>query len=157
MKEGEREGAFKPKTLLAYMKRVPVKRVVHLPNVTADPIKFSLLYNLSQGSPLPPGAPSEKLASYTLTGLESVLSRYNTTGKISVHFSTDSSSLLKVSFQIYLQVAMLCRHVIDILLGPVACILVHWAHCTMCSCCQGPRTTLSSGFCCGCSWRRQRV
>ena len=78
------------------MKRVPVKRVVHLPNVTADPIKFSLVYNLSQGSPLPPGAPSEELASYTLTGLESVLSRYNTTGKISVHFSTDSSSLLKV-------------------------------------------------------------
>lgn len=68
VKEGEQDTAFKPKTLLPYMKRVPIKRVVHLPNVTADPIKFSLQYNISQGSPLPPGAASREMASYTLTG-----------------------------------------------------------------------------------------
>lgn len=68
MKEGEEEAAFKPKTLLPFMKRVPVKRVVHLPNITADPIKFSLKYNMSQGASLPPGAASDEMASYTLTG-----------------------------------------------------------------------------------------
>lgn len=68
MRESEQEAAFKLKTLLPYMKRVPVKRVVHLPNITADPIHFSLQYNLSQGMPLPPGAPSEDMASFTLTG-----------------------------------------------------------------------------------------
>lgn len=96
VKESEQETAFKPRTLLPYMKRVPVKRVVHLPNVTADPIHFSLHYNLSQGMPLPPGAASAEMASFTLTGVDAVLSKYNTTGKISVHFSADSSSLVKV-------------------------------------------------------------
>lgn len=30
--------AFAPKTLLPFMKRLPVKRVVHLPNITSDPV-----------------------------------------------------------------------------------------------------------------------
>lgn len=68
VKKGEEEAAFKPKTLLPFMKRVPVKRVVHLPNITGDPIKFSLQYNMSQGASLPPGAASDEMASYTLTG-----------------------------------------------------------------------------------------
>ena len=32
--------AFTPKTLLPFMKRLPVKRVVHLPNITSDPVCF---------------------------------------------------------------------------------------------------------------------
>ena len=96
VKESEQAAAFKPKTLLPYMKRVPVKRVVHLPNVTADPIHFSLHYNISQGMPLPPGAASAEMASFTLTGVDAVLSKYNTTGKLGVHFSADSSSIVKV-------------------------------------------------------------
>lgn len=32
--------AFKPKTLLPFMKRLPVTRVVHLPNITSDPVRF---------------------------------------------------------------------------------------------------------------------
>ena len=81
VKADERESAFKDKAVLPFMKKVPVKRVVLLPNITADPIKFSLLYNTSQGLPLPPGAASKQMAEYTVTGVDGVLSKYNTTGK----------------------------------------------------------------------------
>lgn len=81
VKTGEAESAFKPKTLLSYMKRFPIKRVVHLPNVTADPIKFDLVYNVSEGSELPPGAASPLMAQLVLTGVDSILAKYNTTGK----------------------------------------------------------------------------
>ena len=39
--------AFKPKALLPFMKKVPTKRVVHLPNITTGPW---------QQCPLPDGA-----------------------------------------------------------------------------------------------------
>ena len=81
VKTAEAEMAFKPKTLLSYMKRFPIKRVVHLPNVTADPIKFDLVYNVSEGSDLPPGAASPLMAQFVLTGVDSTLAKYNTTGK----------------------------------------------------------------------------
>lgn len=81
VKAEEAESAFKPKTLLSYMKRFPIKRVVHLPNVTADPIKFDLVYNISQGSELPPGAASRHMAQFVLTGVDTTLTKYNTTGK----------------------------------------------------------------------------
>lgn len=81
VKAEEAESAFKPKTLLSYMKRFPIKRVVHLPNVTADPIKFDLVYNISQGSELPPGAASPHMAQFVLTGVDTTLTKYNTTGK----------------------------------------------------------------------------
>ena len=81
VKTEEAENAFKPKTLLSHMKRFPIKRVVHLPNVTADPIKFGLVYNVSKGSELPPGAASPLMAQFELTGVDSTLAKYNTTGK----------------------------------------------------------------------------
>lgn len=81
VKAGEAESAFKPKTLLSCMKKFPIKRVVHLPNVTADPIKFDLLYNISQDSELPPGAASTQMAQFELSGVDSTLAKYNTTGK----------------------------------------------------------------------------
>ena len=81
VKAGEAESAFKPKTLLSYMKKFPIKRVVHLPNVTADPIKFDLLYNISQDSELPPGAASAQMARFELSGVDSTLAKHNTTGK----------------------------------------------------------------------------
>ncbi|KAL3157632.1 hypothetical protein ABBQ32_012079 [Trebouxia sp. C0010 RCD-2024] len=96
VKTGEAGSAFKPKTLLSYMKKFPTKRVVHLPNVTADPIKFALLYNVSQSRGLPPGTASPVMAQFVVTGVDSTLTKYNTTGKMGVHFSVDSSSILKV-------------------------------------------------------------
>ena len=82
VKAGETEAAFKDKPVLPFMKRVPVKRVVHLPNITADPIKFSLRYNTSQGTPLPPDAASAVVADFVVTGVDATLSKYNTTGKL---------------------------------------------------------------------------
>ena len=81
VKQGEVEAAFKDKAVLPFMKKLPIKRVVHLPNITADPIKFSLQYNSSQGSPLPPGVTSPEMAHFVVTGVDSTLSKYNTTGK----------------------------------------------------------------------------
>ncbi len=81
VKQGEAEAAFKDKAVLPFMKKLPIKRVVHLPNITADPIKFSLQYNTSQGSPLPPGVTSAEMAHFVVTGVDSTLSKYNSTGK----------------------------------------------------------------------------
>ncbi len=81
VKEGEVESAFKEKAVLPFMKKVPIKRVVHLPNITADPIKFSLQYNITQGSPLPPGVASTEMAQFVVTGVDSTFGKYNTTGK----------------------------------------------------------------------------
>lgn len=81
MKEGQAESAFKDKAVLPFMKKVPIKRVVHLPNITADPIKFSLQYNISQGRPFPPGTASPEMAQFVVTGVDSTISKYNTTGK----------------------------------------------------------------------------
>ena len=81
VKADEGEAAFKDKAVLPFMKKVPVKRVVHLPNITSDPINFSLQYNTSQGHPLPPGAASRQMAEYVVTGVDGILSKYNTTGK----------------------------------------------------------------------------
>ena len=81
VKQGEAEAAFKDKAVLPFMKKLPIKRVVHLPNITADPIKFSLQYNTSQGSPLPPGVASAEMAHFVVTGVDSTLSKYHTTGK----------------------------------------------------------------------------
>jgi len=81
VKQGGGEAAFKDKAVLPFMKKLPIKRVVHLPNITADPIKFSLQYNTSQGSPLPPGVSSAEMAHFVMTGVDSTLSKYNTTGK----------------------------------------------------------------------------
>ncbi|DBA73173.1 hypothetical protein WJX79_004877 [Trebouxia sp. C0005] len=96
VKQGEEEAAFKEKAVLPFMKRLPIKRVVHLPNITADPIKFSLQHNTSQGSPLPPGVTSPEMAHFVVTGVDSTLSKYNTTGKMGVHLSADSSGILRV-------------------------------------------------------------
>lgn len=92
VKTGEAESAFKPKALVSYMKKFPTKRVVHLPNVTADPIKFALLYNVSPGSGLPPGAISPQIAQFVVTGVDATLTKYNTTGKCALLMTLSAAS-----------------------------------------------------------------
>lgn len=41
--QNENGTAYAPKPLLPFGKRLPAKRVVHLPNITADPVKLQLL------------------------------------------------------------------------------------------------------------------
>eukprot|EP00891_Asterochloris_glomerata_P004630 jgi/Astpho2/4630/Aster-00203 len=88
--------AFKPKALLPFLKKVPTKRVVHLPNITTDPIRFRLFYDTDSGVPLPPSTAKATLGTFEATGLESVLSKWNETGKINVHLKADSSGLISV-------------------------------------------------------------
>lgn len=78
--------APKPKTLLPYMKHLPVKRIVPLPNVTQSPIGFTLRYEVSEGTPLPPGLDSPDIARFELSGIEEVVAKHNQTGKMNVHF-----------------------------------------------------------------------
>ena len=65
--EQEFEGeAYQPKALLPFMKRVPAKRVVHLPEAAQDPVEFSLSFN--ESLPLPQGISTTQLANFHVTG-----------------------------------------------------------------------------------------
>ena len=65
--EQEFEGeAYQPKALLPFMKRVPAKRVVHLPEAARDPVEFSLSFN--ESLPLPQGISTTQLANFHVTG-----------------------------------------------------------------------------------------
>ncbi len=59
--------AYQPKALMPFMKRVPAKRVVHLPEAARDPVEFSLSFN--ESLPLPQGISSTQLANYHVTGM----------------------------------------------------------------------------------------
>ncbi len=67
------ETEYKPKSLLPFMKRIPARRVVHLPEQAVDPLSFTLSYNSSY--PLPSGIPSPVLSQYDVTGA-SAFSRF---------------------------------------------------------------------------------
>lgn len=65
--EQEYEGeAYQPKALLPFMKRLPAKRVAHLPEAARDPVEFSL--SLNESLPLPQGISTTQLANYHVTG-----------------------------------------------------------------------------------------
>lgn len=64
---GLEEAEYKPKQLLPFMKRIPARRLVHLPEQAADPLSFTLSYNSSY--PLPSGIASPVLAQYDITGV----------------------------------------------------------------------------------------
>lgn len=66
---------FKPRSLLPYMKRLPVKRVVHLANFTADPFKISLFFNTSEGHSLPSGTDTEDYGTYEVSGTKSAIEK----------------------------------------------------------------------------------
>ena len=74
------------RNLLPYMKKLPIKRVVHLNNVTASPIRMSLAYNTSTHHGLPPGVEAPELASFEVTGIEKAIERYNTSGVVDLRF-----------------------------------------------------------------------
>jgi hypoxia up-regulated 1 len=63
------------RNLLPYMKKLPIKRVVHLSNVTGSPIKISLSYNASTHHGLPPGVDEPKLAAFEISGVEKAIER----------------------------------------------------------------------------------
>ncbi|CAL5229767.1 g13152 [Coccomyxa viridis] len=87
--------AYQPKALLPFMKRVPAKRVVHLPEAARDPVEFSLSFN--ESLPLPQGISSTQLANYHVTGIDDAKAKHSETPKLSVHFAVHASGLLQVT------------------------------------------------------------
>ncbi|KAK9811690.1 hypothetical protein WJX72_008444 [[Myrmecia] bisecta] len=90
---------FGPKSLLPFLKRLPAKRVVHLPNATSDRIAFTLAYDTDSDSPngqLPPGVDSPIIGIFELSGVADVLEKHGETGKMSVHFRADVGGVLSV-------------------------------------------------------------
>ncbi len=63
---------YQAKTLLPFMKKLPAKRLVHLPNTSADSLTFSLSFDDSR--PLPPATDQALLATFEVSGGCSVAS-----------------------------------------------------------------------------------
>jgi len=95
--DGEEEGEEAPaaapgrKTLLPLWKKVPARRVVHVPDVTED---FTVSAFYGDEAPLPRGAPSPLVSTYKIGGVEAAREKHNTTGKVSVQFAVDRDGLL---------------------------------------------------------------
>ena len=83
------------RNLLPYMKKLPIKRIVHLNNISASPIRISLSYNTSTHHGLPPGVDSPKLASFEVTGIEGVIERYNVSGVVGLRFEADYGGVMR--------------------------------------------------------------
>ena len=64
--EGLDPEAAAPKMLLPRMKRLPAKRVVHLPRGAPDPLPFSLAFDAAHA--LPPGQDAHLLATFHVNG-----------------------------------------------------------------------------------------
>ena len=67
------ESAYGVKGLLPFMKRLPAKRVVHLPRDAAGTLRFRLLHDLEH--PLPPGVDDAEFAVFDVSGAGSLQAR----------------------------------------------------------------------------------
>ncbi|EIE21504.1 HSP70-domain-containing protein [Coccomyxa subellipsoidea C-169] len=88
------ETEYKPKSLLPFMKRIPARRMVHLPEQAVDPLSFTLSYNSSY--PLPSGIPSPVLAQYDVTGIKDVSAKHSEPAKLNLHVHADASGLIHI-------------------------------------------------------------
>jgi len=88
------EQLFKPRALLPYMKRLPVKRILHLANFTADPFKVSFAFNTSGGRPLPSGVETTDYGTYEVSGLKKAAEKHGQDGKVALHFSTQNDGII---------------------------------------------------------------
>lgn len=57
---------YQAKTLLPFMKKLPAKRLVHLPNTSADSLTFTLSFDDSR--PLPPATDKPLFATFQVSG-----------------------------------------------------------------------------------------
>ena len=68
--------AQKVRNLLPYMKKLPVRRIVHFNNLTKDPVRLCLTYNASTPHGLPPATGTGlcmRVFEHTYTGILSKL------------------------------------------------------------------------------------
>lgn len=83
------------KRLLAYMKRLPVTRVVHFRELQQDTVRFSLAYNASTPHRLPPGVTQPELGAWEVSGVSTVIDRYNRSGTVNLRFEADHGGVVK--------------------------------------------------------------
>ncbi|PSC68342.1 heat shock 70 kDa 17 isoform A [Micractinium conductrix] len=85
-----------PKVLVPAMKKLPTKRGVHLHNLTADSLSFTLSFDNSAGA-VPCCARAFPLGAFNVSGIqEQVVAKYNESGKVSIHTRVDQSGLFHV-------------------------------------------------------------
>ncbi|CAD7703207.1 unnamed protein product [Ostreobium quekettii] len=88
------EQLFKPRALLPYMKRLPVKRILHLANFTADPFNVSFAFNTSGGRPLPSGMETTDYGTYEVSGMKKAVEKHGQDGKVALHFTTQNDGII---------------------------------------------------------------
>lgn len=82
------------KELAPFLRKLESKRKVSFTDVTADPFTFSL--SLS-GDRKPCCLKTDKLATYTVTGVKEAIERYGKPGKVVLQFTVDLSGMVHLS------------------------------------------------------------
>eukprot|EP00238_Polyblepharides_amylifera_P003501 CAMPEP_0196575666 /NCGR_PEP_ID=MMETSP1081-20130531/5089_1 /TAXON_ID=36882 /ORGANISM="Pyramimonas amylifera, Strain CCMP720" /LENGTH=964 /DNA_ID=CAMNT_0041894035 /DNA_START=70 /DNA_END=2964 /DNA_ORIENTATION=- len=90
--EGEDTLGSKKMKLLPLFKKYPVKRVVSLTHKSGDAL-LEVGYSDAPSDYLP----SDSLAAYTISGVDSLSSNYSFQGKVNVHFQVTSSGILQLT------------------------------------------------------------
>lgn len=89
-------GTTSLKALLPAGKKLPIKRAVKYNNLTVDTFSFKLSYNASGPHGLPPGTSETLLGSWTVSGIASVVDRYNHSGSCALMFEADHGGLISM-------------------------------------------------------------
>lgn len=84
-----------PKTLVPALKKMPTKRGVHLHNLTDDSLAFTLAFDNAPGA-MPECHHAFPLGSFNVSGIHSVIDKYNSSGKVSIHTRVDQSGVFAV-------------------------------------------------------------
>lgn len=116
------QGEAAPKPLLPAAKRLPVKRVVHLPHPLPEPLEMELRF--AEG--VPPGMPDALLARLSVSGLEEGVKSFNDTGsvKVDAHFRADVGAVLALD-----KVEALVEHVVMVT-TKVRLLVATWCYAT---------------------------
>nr|QBY35573.1 heat shock protein 70G [Dunaliella salina] len=93
----EADAEEKVRNLLPYMKKLPVRRLIHFNNLTQDPIRMSLLYNDSTPHGLPPATDpqSSAIGTFEVSGINTVINKYNNSGVVNLRFEAGIDGVLQ--------------------------------------------------------------
>lgn len=80
--------------LIPYMRKMDSKRKVTFTGLTADPFYVTLSFT---GDRKPCCLTTDKIVTYTVSGLNTAMERYSETGKAVLHFTLDSNGVLKMT------------------------------------------------------------
>lgn len=81
---------------MPYMHPVPMRMTAHFRNLARGPLCFEIRYNESTPHGLPPSVGTPELAEYCVEGIDNLVSKYDSSVWVDVHFKVDMSGFLKV-------------------------------------------------------------